>query len=137
MLTAATGEGFSNAPTGTELAHLLYHELPFALLSHDTSADPRFLYANLSAQRHFGYSRPEFIGMPSRLSAEPTARSSRQESMESVLREGFVHDYRGVRLAKSGRRFWIERTTIWNLVDSEGQLHGQAALIREVRSPAS
>src|ERR1700753_4520139 len=64
--------------TGTEIipgvvspqtvAGLLY-SAPFGLLAQDTSPDPLFVYANLTAQKLFGYSWDEFIGMPSRLSA--------------------------------------------------------------------
>jgi len=43
---------------------------------------------------------------------------------------GFVSDYRGMRIAKSGPRFWIERATVWNSLGHDGIRHGQAALIR-------
>ena len=42
----------------------------------------------------------------------------------------YAANYRGPRIAKSGRRFWIEDTTVWNLLGSESELLGQAALIR-------
>jgi hypothetical protein len=35
-----------------------------------------------------------------------------------------------MRIAKSGRRFWIERATVWNLLGRDGIRYGQAALIR-------
>ena len=47
----------------------LYEHAPFGLLAHDTSADPRFVYANSTAQGCFGYAWEEFVGLPSRLSA--------------------------------------------------------------------
>jgi hypothetical protein len=50
--------------------------------------------------------------------------------MEAVLRQGYTDDYRGQRIAKSGRRFWIDETTVWNLLDHDGTFHGQGALIR-------
>ncbi|HZE30589.1 MAG TPA: MEKHLA domain-containing protein [Actinoallomurus sp.] len=115
---------------GVEAARWLYGEAPFGLLAHDTSADPRFVYANATAQKRFEYSWEEFTGLPSRLSAEADNREKRQEFMDGVLRQGYVSGYRGVRIAKSGRRFWIEDTTVWNLLDRDGTLRGQAALIR-------
>ncbi|TQM00451.1 PAS domain S-box-containing protein [Actinoallomurus bryophytorum] len=115
---------------GAEAARWLYGEAPFGLLAHDTSADPAFVYANATAQKCFEYSWEEFAGMPSRLSAEADNRDKRQEFMDGVLRQGYVSGYRGVRIAKSGRRFWIEDTTVWNLLDRDGGLRGQAALIR-------
>lgn len=115
-------------PTGSA-ARWLYADAPFVLLAHDTSADPLFVYANRTAQRRFEYTWDEFVGMPSRLSAEAPDRSERQEFMAAVLDKGFVDDYRGLRIAGSGRRFWIEGATVWNLVDADGLLRGQAALV--------
>jgi hypothetical protein len=116
--------------SGTDMAGWLYEDAPFCLLAHDTQEDPRFIYANLTAQRCFEYSWDEFIGMPSRLSAEAPNRADRQRFMDAVLRQGFVSDYRGKRIAKSDRRFWIERATVWNLLGRDGIRYGQAALIR-------
>ncbi|MDQ7250775.1 MEKHLA domain-containing protein [Dongia sedimenti] len=105
----------------------LYDEAPFAVLAHDTAADPRFFYANRAAQACFGYSWIEFVGMPSRLSAEAPERAARQALLDAVARDGYVADYRGVRIAKSGRRFWIEQAVVWELVDADGTRRGQAA----------
>jgi hypothetical protein len=70
------------------------------------------------------------MGMPSRLSAEPQNQDQRQAFMDSVLEQGYVSGYQGRRIAKSGRRFLIQDVTVWNLVDADGILRGQAALIR-------
>ncbi|HEY0219045.1 MAG TPA: MEKHLA domain-containing protein [Afipia sp.] len=105
----------------------LYSDAPFAVLAHDGSSDPRFIYANCTAQTCFGYPWRELIGLPSRLSAEAPERAERQRLLEAVAREGFIADYKGVRIAKSGRRFWIEQAIVWQLIDSNGRLHGQAA----------
>ncbi len=111
----------------------LYRDAPFALVAHNTEADPRFIYANRVAQRCFEYSWSEFVGLRSRLSTEPTERAGRQQLLDAVGREGFVSDYRGIRVAKSGRRFWIEAGTIWQLVDERGAHRGQAAVFRSWR----
>jgi hypothetical protein len=50
--------------------------------------------------------------------------------MDGVRRRGYVDNYRGLRIAKSGQRFWIEDATVWNLVDRHETLQGQAALVR-------
>lgn len=115
-------------PANTESAAWLYHDAPFAVLAHDTSADPRFIYANKTAQRCFEYSWNELVGMHSRLSAEQPARDERQRLLDIVTRDGFVTDYRGVRIAKSGRRFWILDGTVWQLSDKHGLHRGQAAM---------
>jgi PAS domain S-box-containing protein len=117
--------------TGAEAdtARWLYEDAPFVLLAHDTSADPLFVYANRTAQRRFGYPWDEFVGMPSRLSAQAPERAERDAFMAAVLRNGFVDDYRGLRITRSGSRFWIEQATVWNLVDAANTLLGQAALV--------
>ena len=108
------------------------YEAPFGLLAHDTSPDPLFVYANRRAQQLFGYHRDEFIGLPSRLSAGQQNRRSRAALMDRVRRHGYAQGYRGPRVTKDGRPFWIENVTIWNLVVADGPPVGQAALIPDV-----
>jgi hypothetical protein len=111
-------------PAGT--ARALY-EAPFAVLAHDTAADPCFTYANLTAQRLFERDWRDIIGLPSRLSAEAPARAEREALLARVAAHGFIDDYSGIRIARSGRRFRIEHATVWNLIDAHGALLGQAA----------
>ena len=106
----------------------LYSEAPFALLAHNTEADPCFIYANKTAQSCFEYSWEEFLQLRSRFSAEAPDRLERQRQLEEVARTGYVSGYRGIRVARSGRRFWIENGVIWQLVDAQGRFHGQAAV---------
>jgi PAS domain S-box-containing protein len=110
-----------------DTARWLYEESSQCILAHNSAPDPHFVYANKAAQACFGYSWDEMTALPSRLSAEAPDRAERQRLLDNVSRNGFATDYRGVRIAKSGRRFWIENVTLWQLVDSNGVLHGQAA----------
>jgi hypothetical protein len=87
-----------------------------------------FVYANRTAQRRFEYSWEELITIPSRLSAEAPNRDERQRLLDAVARNGFIDNYRGLRIAKSGRRFWIEGGIVWELSDENGERRGQAAL---------
>ena len=112
-------------------AEWLYHRAPFVVLAHDGGADPRFIYANETAQACFGYSVTELIGLPSRLSAEAEERAARQRLLDRVGRDGFIADYSGIRIAKSGRRFRIENAIVWQLIDADGTHHGQAATFSE------
>ncbi|MBE9610583.1 MEKHLA domain-containing protein [Chitinilyticum piscinae] len=114
-------------------SHWLCHEAPFCLLAHDGNSDPRFIYANRCTQECFEYTASELIGLPSRLSAPAPDRAERQQLLESVSRQGYATGYRGLRIAKSGRHFWIENVTVWNLLDEQGQCHGQAATYRQWR----
>lgn len=118
--------------SGSEAARWLYHEAPFGLLAHELSEDPVFRYANLFAQRAFGYDWSEFDGLPSRLSAASPDRAERARLLDDVTRNGYSNDYRGLRINKSGAQFWIEDATVWNLVDAERELRGQAAIFRSV-----
>jgi hypothetical protein len=67
------------------------------------------------------------VRTPSRLTAEPVHRDERARLLERTSREGFVDDYSGVRISKTGRRFMIEKAIVWNLDDESGQALGQAA----------
>lgn len=103
-------------------------EAPFALVSHDTQADPMFNYANRAALDLFEMGWQELNGLPSRLSAEPVHRDERARLMQRVADEGVIDDYAGVRISKTGRRFLIRGATVWNLGDDEGRPYGQAAM---------
>ena len=63
----------------------------------------------------------------SRESAEPGEQAARERFMREVLEQGYSTGYSGVRVSASGRRFVIEDATVWNVIDSAGRLHGQAA----------
>jgi hypothetical protein len=101
----------------------------FGLLSHDDRPDTCFNYAKLVAQPLFERSWDEMVGMPSRLSAEAPGRAERERFLARVAEHGYVDDYTGIRVAKSGWRFRILRATIWNLLDASGRRVGQAASI--------
>ncbi|MFF4117372.1 MEKHLA domain-containing protein [Streptomyces sp. NPDC001714] len=117
-------------PDADEAARWLYEDAPFGLLAHDAAPDPVFVYANSTAQQCFEYPWEEFVGLPSRLSADPDAQGDRDAFVRSVTTRGYASGYRGLRIAGSGRRFWIEDVTMWNLVDEDGTCHGQAAVFR-------
>lgn len=112
-----------------DAARWLYEQAPFAVLAHNTDADPMFVYGNLAAQKRFGYSWEEITNLRSRLSAELPNREERQQLLDRVKRDGFAKDYRGIRISKSGEKFLIEDAILWQLVDSEGIVRGQAVKI--------
>jgi hypothetical protein len=112
----------------------LYEEAPFCVLAHNTDPDPLFIYGNKRAQTCFEYTWGELTSLRSRLSAEEPNREERQRLLELVQRNGFATGYRGLRIAKSGRRFWIEDVTVWQLVDLNGILHGQGAIYQQWRN---
>ncbi|MFK0380352.1 MEKHLA domain-containing protein [Pandoraea sp. NPDC090278] len=119
----------SQAMPVTEATGWLYESAPFAVLAHNTDPDPLFIYGNKAAQRRFGYSWHEITQLPSRLSADAPNREERQQLLERVKRLGYEAGYKGVRVTKSGQRFMIEEATLWQLLDVDGKLHGQAVVI--------
>jgi hypothetical protein len=102
--------------------------LPAVVVAHGIEADPLFFYGNRAALTLFELPAAEFVGLPSRLSAEAGDRASRARLMEQVARDNFVRGYSGVRVSASGRRFRIEDAVVWNLLDADGALRGQAAI---------
>jgi PAS domain-containing protein len=112
---------------GEATAGWLYAHSPNAVLAHDTAPAPRFIYANRTAQACFEYSWEEIVGLPSHLSAEPQDRAERQRLLDQVAAHGYAAGYSGVRIAKSERRFRIEDGVVWQLIDADGVLRGQAA----------
>jgi hypothetical protein len=106
-------------------------DAPFALLSHDTSPDPILNYANRTALGLFGLGWDELVVMPSRLTAQILEQAERTRLLARVSAQGFIDDYRGVRITKGGRRFLIQRATVWNLLDETGGHYGQAATFSE------
>ena len=114
-------------PGAHRSAAWLYAQASHCVLAHNTDPDPRFTYANRAAQTAFDYDWDEITQLPSRLSAEPVDREERQRLLDSVARDGFATGYSGVRIAKSGRRFLIEEGVVWQLIDRDGAVRGQAA----------
>lgn len=102
-------------------------EAPFVVVSHGTQADPILNYGNQAALDLWEMSLEVMLQTPSRMTAEPVHRDERARLLERTLRDGFVDDYRGIRIASTGRRFLIEKAIVWNLVDENGDRVGQAA----------
>lgn len=109
-----------------ERARRLY-EAPFFLASHDGAADPVFNYGNLAAQALFELDWAAFTSTPSRFTAEEPDRAERERLLERVRAAGFIDDYGGVRISRTGKRFRIEGATVWNVLDDAGRRVGQAA----------
>ena len=119
-------------PAG-KAARWLYEEAPFAVLAHNTAPDPVFVYGNLAAQQRFEYDWAGITRLPSRLSAEPPNQAERQAFLARVQRVGYETGYTGVRITRTGKRFMIEEATLWQLIDADGVLHGQAVIIPRTR----
>lgn len=100
---------------------------PFVLASHGTEPDPILNYGNQAALALWEMTWEEFTRTPSRLTAEPINQEKREQMLIKSLQQGFITNYQGVRISKTGKRFQIEQVTVWNLRDSQGKYCGQAA----------
>ncbi|MBK8817178.1 MAG: MEKHLA domain-containing protein [Methylococcaceae bacterium] len=117
----------SHHPFETQ-AEALFHA-PFAVLSHTVDTDPVFNYVNLNAMELFEFTWDEFIGIPSRLSAAPACQADRDRLLKEVSLNGYIKDYQGVRLRKTGGKFLIKNSVVWNLCGDRGNYAGQAACL--------
>lgn len=100
---------------------------PFVVVSHGTEADPVLNYGNAAALALWEMTWDELTRTPSRLTAEPVHRDERARLLARTREHGFVDDYSGIRISKTGRRFRIEQAIVWNLTDAAGLHRGQAA----------
>lgn len=102
-------------------------EAPRVIVAHRSGPDPVFFYGNRLALELFEMDWAAFTQLPSRLSAEPLVRDERARLLDRVARDGYIDDYAGVRISRTGRRFRIEQAIVWNLIDDAGAPCGQAA----------
>ncbi len=106
----------------------MLYEAPYGIVSHNTDPDPVFNYGNKIAQQLFQMSWSVFTSTPSRKSAEIENREKRNTLLSQVSEKGFIEGYRGIRISSTGKRFIIENTTIWNVVNRNNEYCGQAAV---------
>ena len=106
-------------------------EAPFVVLSHGIEPDPIFNYANQTAMKLFEMDWATITSLHSRKSAEPVNRAERERLLAAVAKQNYIDDYSGVRISSTGRRFFIPKAVVWNLVDGQGERCGQAATFSE------
>ena len=100
---------------------------PFVVVSHANAEDPVLNYGNRQALVLWEMTWAELTAIPSRLTAEPANRTERARMLHQAEEHGFITDYKGVRISKSGRRFLVKQATVWNVLDEHGTKRGQAA----------
>jgi hypothetical protein len=100
---------------------------PFVVLAHGIQSDPIYTYGNQIALQLWERNGDELRKMPSRLSAEAILREDRQIIIETTQKQGFMANFQGIRISKTGKRYQIKDITLWNLMDEQDQYTGQAA----------
>lgn len=120
-----------NADHSPEMVAQALYEAPFPLIAYGTQPDPLVRYANHTAQSLWRRDWHEFVGIHSRLMAEPVAaiQEERNGLLEAGLRKGFVKGYSGRRVSMRGERFEIVDTVLWNVTDEAGARFGQGCRI--------
>lgn len=116
--------------TPREQAERLFRS-PFVVASHGTQDDPILNYGNQAALDLWEMDWDQFTKTPSRLTAEPVNRKERARMLEQARMQGYIPDYRGVRISRTGKRFLVERATVWNIQQPDGTPLGQAATFSE------
>lgn len=106
-------------------------EAPFVVVSHDKRPDPILNYGNSVALELWEMEVKTFCETPSRLTAEPVHRDERKRLLQRTTSNGFVDDYSGIRISSSGKRFFIAKAIVWNLIDFKNNYRGQAATFTE------
>jgi hypothetical protein len=106
---------------------LQLYQAPRVVVGHGMQADPIFFYGNQLALDLWHIDLPTLLKMPSRKTAEPVHRDERARLLEKTQQQGFVDDYRGIRIGAHGERFLIEQAIVWNVLDESGLQCGQAA----------
>jgi MEKHLA domain len=105
----------------------LLYTAPFVVVSHDTQTNPVLNYGNRVALELWEMDWATFTATPSRQTAEPENQATRQQLLTQAQTQGIIHNYSGIRISSTGRRFQIVNATIWNLTNPAGQPCGQAA----------
>jgi len=99
----------------------------FVVASHGLQDDPILNYGNQAALDLWEMDWEQFTQTPSRLTAEPVNREVRARMLEQAKTHGYIADYRGIRISRTGKRFLVERATVWNIQKPDGTPLGQAA----------
>ncbi|MBC6472166.1 MAG: MEKHLA domain-containing protein [Hormoscilla sp. GM102CHS1] len=100
---------------------------PLVVASHGTEADPILNYRNQKALDLWDMTWDNFTKTPSRMTAESVNREERKKMFAQVAKQGFIDNYRGVRIASTGKRFLIEKAIVWNLFEERDRPCGQGA----------
>ena len=124
-----TGDDLIQIPSNhspQEIANLLFNA-DFIVVSHGSEADPIFNYGNQKALDLWQMDWQTFISTLSRYTVEPIEHEDREQLLAQAKSQGYVSNYRGIRIASNGDRFYINNAILWNVIDKEGKLWGQAA----------
>lgn len=99
----------------------------FVVLSHNKEADPIYNYGNEKALNLWEMDWETLIVTPSRYTTEPLSREEREVLLREANLKGYITNYGGIRVSRTGKRYLIKDITLWNLRNEKGEYCGQAA----------
>jgi hypothetical protein len=99
----------------------------FVVASHGTESDPILNYGNQAALNLWIMDWQQFTRTPSRITAESPSREERARMLEQAKIQGYISNYRGIRISSTGKRFLVNQATIWNIHKPDGTAIGQGA----------
>ncbi|HLP80510.1 MAG TPA: MEKHLA domain-containing protein [Nitrosomonas sp.] len=112
--------------TSSQQAERLFQS-NFVVASHGRDPDPILNYGNQKALVLWAMDWQHFTQTPSRLTAEAPIREERERMLEQARTQGYISNYRGIRISSAGQRFLVNNAIIWNIHDPNGVTIGQGA----------
>ncbi|MCL2926998.1 MAG: MEKHLA domain-containing protein [Trichodesmium sp. St16_bin4-tuft] len=112
------------------MAQVLW-ETPFVVASHGIEENPILNYGNQQALDLWEMTWEQFTHTPSCETAQPLQREDRQLLLTQAKTQGYIDNYRGIRISSKGKQFWISNAIIWNILDENQQQCGQAATFKQ------
>ncbi|MBL0011210.1 MAG: MEKHLA domain-containing protein [Nitrosomonas sp.] len=124
-LLGQTDELIQRNGTPLEQAERLFNSVCGGMARREN--DPILNYGNQAALNLWAMDWQQFTRIPSRLTAEPVNREERARMLEQARTQGYISDYRGVRISSIGKRFLVDQAIIWNIHKPDGTAVGQGA----------
>lgn len=121
-------ELISRRDSSFEQAQRLFDSL-FVVVSPALQDDPVLNYGNRTALDLWEMDWDRFTQTPSRLTAEPVNREERARMLSQARKQGYLPDYRSIRISSTGKRFLVERATIWAIQQPDGTTLRQGATL--------
>ena len=125
-----SGEPLREALRATEAQMAAIVESSYDAIYSET-ADGTILTWNKAAERLYGYTAEEAIGMHVSITAPPERRDELQQNLMRIQRGERIRDYETIRQRKDGTRVEVS-LTISPVLDPNGVITGIAAIARDV-----
>lgn len=103
----------------------------YCILAVNNNEIPTFTYMNLSAQKLWEVSLNQALKMQGKQTAQKKDQKEREKLLNQVKKKGKTNSYSGIRISQKGKRFFIKKASIWNIINKQGVFEGQAACFNQ------